>query len=361
MAFLLRHAQVQVKTAVLILFSILVSGCSGPEERTRVAAMKRFAEQGRVRRWPALAWSERYTHQSANYTVHTNTSAATAEYIAQLMELAAARFQNIFGNARAGTPRMRINAYARRAEYEKFAIAAGFARGATAGFYHLKGTGVIHLPYVMTGEFSPSLTLLHEGTHQFVHQTIDYRLPRELRSHFPPGTEALVSVPLWLNEGLATYMETAEYDGRTLVVGRVNQHRLRYLKKLLKAGKAPSIREVLKSGHGERLSREHYSVAWGLVYDLLHGRDGAQPVSPASRFVQYVEACRNGFFPSQGEGLRKRFFSGSDLPRTFGRDWRKYISEESLKAFRRTFVGPDSSIEEWQAGWRNRMSKLGFR
>ena len=215
-------------------------GCGIIEERDHG-----FSEPGRVKRWPKRAWSEAFVYQTPYYTVRTNTSPDVAMYIGKLMERAFAGYREVLGYRDVSLPRLTINTYATRKEYDTVARRLGLSTGITAGLYTPVPPAAIHLPYTKDLRGHPSRTLLHEGTHQFVDQAVRFLVPPVARSTLSPAKHTLVSVPLWLNEGLATYMESAAVTEDGFEIGRINRTRLVHLQKLIRTRKCPPLRKVL--------------------------------------------------------------------------------------------------------------------
>jgi hypothetical protein len=157
-----------------------------------------------------------------------------AEYIAELMEGASRGYREVTGYKEAYLPKFIINAYAGKAEYNDVAREQGFSEGVARGFYTPAHPAAIHLPYIQDKGSHPSSTLLHEGVHQFLDQTMSFNVPSVAKRYLPLEKHKLLSVPLWLNEGFATYMESSVVNGDQIDVGRINPDRLKHLQKLIR-------------------------------------------------------------------------------------------------------------------------------
>ncbi len=344
--------------SALILAAALPLHPAPAATRTELQARREaFAKLGAVKSWSKRAWKNAYTHNTMNYSIRTNTSIQTAKYIGKLMELTAKRYREIFGYRFGPIPRLSINAYASAAEYGAIAQKYGLPPG-TGGFYSAQGAGAIHLPYVESFGRHPSVTLFHEGAHQFVHEVIDFKLPLALRSKLPKQLHKLPTVPIWLNEGLATYMETARYDGQTLEIGRVNPGRLAQLQRMLRSRTNPSVREVVERRRGQPFAAAHYAVAWGIVYALRHHHRVPERDRNRRKLIKFIEACKRGFYHAPNMEFAKEFMAGGALPRDFVVRWNVRVGERSRVEFEKQIAGGPKKMESWEKEWTARILKL---
>lgn len=348
------------RPACVLLF-LLLAGTSHGLDKKLEAKRLAFEELGKVREWKDRAWKNAYSYRTLSYTVKSNTSYKTCQYVARLMELTARKYRAVFGLRFTRPPMMTIHAYAKRDEYETLAVKGRFRLGVTNGFYDPLGVGAIHLPWVMSRQTHPSSTLYHEGTHQFVHQVADFRVPMELYTYFPPDKRILQSVPIWLNEGLATYMETAWFDGETVRIGTMNRNRLWQLRSMLQSKTAPGIKEVLSRRYGQPFGSEHYAVACGLLYSLRHHQKASTRKNNRRKLNQYVKECKKGFMALPITDFRKLFVKDGEIAAGFGTQWRVYVGQKSLEAFEKIVVGRGKSIEKWEENWVKWILALDFR
>lgn len=134
-------------------------------------------------------------------------------------------------------------------------------------------------------------TLIHEITHQVMHSWLDL-------------------LPIWVSEGLASYMETIPYQNGQFHVRRQN------LEDYLEERTGPSgppwpltpIEEMLNFtqmgwnvgvASGDEGTNRHYYSAAVLVHYFLH-IDGE---GEAERFIRYLQALRSGLSEEQARAL----------------------------------------------------------
>lgn len=316
---------------------VILAGCSIIEERGG--------------QWPERPWSEAFSYETPHYTVYTNTSPQTARYIGELMEKAVFGYRQVSGCREVSLPHFIINAYATRKEYEKVVRRLGISPEITAGLYSPVPPAAIHLPYISDLEVCPSVTLLHEGLHQFVDQTVRFHVPPKARDRLPLVKHTLMSMPIWLNEGLATYMESGIIMKGRLEIGRINRDRLVHLQKLIRTGKCPPLKRVLTRRYGEPFTSKDYAVSWGIVYALRHAPDGHDQENRRYRLIQYLNACRRAFYADPDTEFLRNFLPNGKPVKDFNHCFAAYIAQRSLEAFERIIVGKDSTLDIWEQDW----------
>lgn len=120
------------------------------------------------------------------------------------------------------------------------------------GYYDHKSK-VLHVSCKAGNENSLEVSVGHEATHYYLAQV------------FGP-------LPLWLSEGLATYMEV----GNTLEDGtvyKINKPRLKEFNGLLKHGRVPSLVDILTQNPYSSNPSLYYATYWALVFSLMHHPD----------------------------------------------------------------------------------------
>ena len=107
-------------------------------------------------------------------------------------------------------------------------------------------------------------TLAHEGWHQYV------------------ASRLHVTIPAWLNEGLACYLESVDYSGdQPRFMPERNTLRINSLREALQQGSLFTLRELVDTHAGEvlrntgtRNTQTYYAQAWALITFLRHGAQG---------------------------------------------------------------------------------------
>jgi len=118
--------------------------------------------------------------------------------------------------------------------------------------------------------------------------------------------QAFGEIPSWLDEGIASYMETAP---------AVNGGRLREFQYLLRRGRLPRLADLLQDRRRVHLASSAYAAAWGFVYVMLH-------------------ADRSGIQARRRDTLRT-MLAGGDSPVLFG----AMVADEGV------------SFADWERAW----------
>ncbi|QQR68221.1 MAG: DUF1570 domain-containing protein [Alphaproteobacteria bacterium] len=127
-------------------------------------------------------------------------------------------------------------------------------------------------------------------------------------------------VPFWLNEGLATYMESGPLTEAT-AKDHLNPSRLRTFQALIRHGTAPQLSDILKNARSHLALSDTYAACWALIFALMHD-DDAQRQARHRRMLRSLLALA----ASQPEGINAAFV------------------EEITR--------DGESLEEWEQSWR---------
>lgn len=300
----------------------------------------------------APPWNAARTITTPHYAIRTNLEEATGRRIGDLMERAAEEYRRVLGGGPRGA--MTLYLYADRASYEQAAQAVGLPPGG-GGFYDPRGA--IHVPYLPIGGQPPEVVLLHEGAHQYLHETFDFRLSPRLQSLFSEPRERLMSVPYWLQEGVATYMECSRLEGDRLMTGLINPPRLEELQRLIRTKRLPPLASVLSRTFNQSFDSPDYAVAWGIVWWLCHG-GGEGSRKNRDRLRTYLEEASKAFFSEPEHGFATEFLVNERLREDFWYRWHARIGAKSLEAFETIIVGSGTTLKKWEKQWIREMARL---
>ncbi len=240
------------------------------------------------------AWETVFRKASEHYRVVTNVSDAQAERYARLGDAMYAMYAKVFpGNVDASQASM-IVVFKTREEFVKFG-----APEQVLGFYYPSSRNLFLFDHV-----NPTITqmvLLHEGFHQYLHLLVE-------------------KPPLWFNEGMASYFETATLEKDGFRIGAPSL-RLRRLATMLEKGSPPPLSEFVAITDEEfrdpQSLPDNYAMAWGLCHFFVHFEKGKY--RPALN--NYFQALRRGV--SSEEACAKLL-----LPLNWKKieeEWRTYI------------------------------------
>jgi hypothetical protein len=341
--------------------AVLLVGCStidaargaSKEERRR-----RVEDAATVREYPPVPWRRAHQFKSKHYLITTNTPKEVSSYVGQLMDYVQKKYRSIFNYDGEVTP---LPVYVYRTSEEFFRIGDGPQHPDSGGFYRAGGESAIHIRYdeKYLGTMMPTRVLLHEGTHQFVDLAFFFEIPQKYRDRFSDNVTRLPSIPLWLNEGLATFMEVSYYDGEDLVIGEVNRSRLIHLQRLLRAGAGIPFEELFAVESPKNFGLDHYATAWGITYWFLVDQHPAARKRKRKILRRYVEKCSTAFLENPGKEFGPRFLEGTGKsPFAFTDNWNRYIHEEGAEVLRAMTVGKGKPFDRWEAAWKEWILKL---
>ena len=221
------------------------------------------------------AWKEAWKIKSPNYTVRTNVGWNDGNAMARAMEQMNGYYREAYLGKRGkgGTARCQIEVYK---DHDEFIEHTGNTDA--LGFF-VPGQNLVAAfdPRPEGGTFRDLFeTLSHEVSHQFTHMVCR-------------GT-----IPSWLNEGLATYFESAVIrpNGR-VDTNLVNAGRLRNLKEAL-SDDYPTLDEVVRYFAPGSYPADYYCVGWGLTYFFKNYENGACERIYRPIFDDYLATYRKG-------------------------------------------------------------------
>ncbi len=135
------------------------------------------------------------------------------------------------------------------------------------GGFATRGVGVFY----DIGVFDTLSVAAHEGWHQYAQRTLRERLP------------------IWLEEGIATFMEGHKWDGaEPAFLPWANVERFDQLRKAHAAGRLLALPDLLaasplEAGPGADALIDYYAQVWALVHFLIEAEEGAY--RPALRAI----------------------------------------------------------------------------
>lgn len=273
---------------------------------------------------------------SLRYRVRTDAGRAAALEVSRFMERAAALWTPLFGVPDPAALPLEIRLHRHRDTLEKVLAAQKLPPQAT-GLYLPTPIPAIHVAGRGEEPGHPYRTLLHEGTHQFIHLGAGYREPGRT-----PATPPRLALPLWLNEGLASYYEAAFVTPDLLQPGRPDIERLEELQSAMRAGKTPPLGRILARRYGESFTSLDYAIAWGVVYALM--QESPPPWAAGGRewLKAVIDEGRRGW---PGAAVAARSQPDYDpwwglVTSTVQTSFERYVDERAL------------TVPEWETAWR---------
>jgi hypothetical protein len=163
-----------------------------------------------------------------------------------------------------------------------------------AGYCHFKTDEAGNQFYELVTYQDQNLwrVLAHEGFHQFM------------------GYEMGQQIPIWLNEGMAQYFETAYIIGSHFYVGQISRSKLLYAQALIANKKAPPLAQLIQWDRGTFYANANvaYPMSWALVYYLLNSNSDRFEQSEFHRYMQDLKGGKDDV-----KSFQRRF--GSDIDR----------------------------------------------
>ena len=315
------------RMALTILLLALVTGCARPRYGLDACS-----------RTDSLAPPGQQTVQSLRYRVRTDAGKPAAHEVIRFMERAAALWTPLFGVPAPATLPLEVRLHRDPADLVRVLASQKLTATAT-GLYLPTPTPAIHVACWGEEPGHPYRTLLHEGTHQFIHLGAGYREPGR-----PTATLPRLALPLWLNEGLASYFEAAFLTPDLLQPGRPEPARLAELQDALRRGKGPALGKILARRYGETFATLDYAVAWGVVYALMQEAPPPWAAGGRAWLQALIDEARRGW-PSSD--LAPSATIAGDL------QWWAIVTDQTRMAFETYTAGCGLTVAAWEAQWRD--------
>ncbi|RME74012.1 MAG: DUF1570 domain-containing protein [Planctomycetota bacterium] len=214
----------------------------------------------------AVPWEKAYIYRSKYYLIRSNTKKEYLKIYGKVMDLFFEIFRKVFRYR--GMPRRRseIWIYSNRKE---FLDRTG--KTTALGFYSLTTRRVTTYHGMWSPNTHTFTVLAHEGTHQFQHLVLGRNFLR---------------TPIWIIEGLAVFLSTADYDGKRIRIGGIPKDRLIPLQRLIRRNKYIPIDELIRTPQ-RRFTGTHYAHAWGIIYWMIYTNKKNKAI-----FMRIWDKCR---------------------------------------------------------------------
>jgi len=194
-----------------------------------------------------LPWEQARTKESDHYKVKTNLSEDALNDIAYVMECLYFNHKKFFKAVKDAPRKLDVLVFKNGQEYKSHqGMGCGVFMGDKLMTYYIVGT-----------TFNTTGVLLHEGTHHFI-------------------SLVCPAAPIWANEGFATYMECAKFDGKELKTNLVNRGRLPGIQGQMRAGKQTPMKDFINFSQQQYMARgvASYEETWSIIYFLINGKNG---------------------------------------------------------------------------------------
>lgn len=154
-----------------------------------------------------------------------------------------------------GTQKCYITVYGLKKDYDRIARKEDVETA--EAFSYREGLNHYAVTYYSADMYP---TLSHEAFHLFIENI------------FKRG------IPIWFNEGMASYYETCSFSGERFMTNRVNKNRLAVAKGSLHGKEWPGIKDLIRFSwnqfHGKN-EAVNYAASWALVYFLKNKNEEA--------------------------------------------------------------------------------------
>lgn len=284
---------------VLLLLLVLLLSLPG-----RVAAQPHAQDVIRIEPTPELT-----VYRSRHYRIHTTLSREQVLPYSRHMDALFEQYDARFGTlVPAPVERMSLYLFENEQQYDRFLaehdIDASHSGGMFFVTHQVKGLATWAEPGNRRRTFE---VLQHEGFHQFAWHTF--------------GPE----LPVWLNEGLAQYFESAVLRDGNLSLGMIRRPRIEKVRQAINTQSALPL-DKLMAITGEQWSgnlREDpdhaalcYAQSWSLVFYLIHGDNGRHK----PQLTDYLKRLSKG--DSHADAQFMAFGQGGMLELTH--DWQRF-------------------------------------
>ncbi|HVM61694.1 MAG TPA: DUF1570 domain-containing protein [Verrucomicrobiae bacterium] len=252
---------------------------------------------------PNLADFPRVGDTNSRYQVLCQSSRQLASEVNRFMTAILGQYEKYFQNW-SGKSGARVVVFDNADDFRKYAGGTvSLTHAGLAGYCHLKTDEAGNTFYELVTFESPNLwrVLAHEGFHQFI------------------GYELGQRIPMWLNEGMAQYFETAFITGSQFHVGQVSRGKLLYAQALIANKQAPPLSQLIQWDRNTFYANANvaYPMSWALVYYLVNSNGERFGQSEFRRYMQDLKYGQDDY-----RSFQRRF--GADIDR-WQSDFENYI------------------------------------
>lgn len=314
------------RIALALLLLMVIGGCARPRYGLETCL-------------PENAWTRPHqqTVQSLRYRVRSDAGKPAALEVSRFMERSAALWTPLFGVPAPTALPLEIRLHRDRTDLARVLASQQLTAKAT-GLYLPTPTPAIHVACSGEEPGHPYRTLLHEGTHQFIHLGAGFRAAGQ-----PPAIPRL-ALPLWLSEGLASYYEAAYITPDLLQPGRPDPTRLAELQDALRQGKTTPLGEILAKRYGDPFATLDYAVAWGMVYTLMQEAPPPWAVGGRDWLKALVAESRRGWPTATSPP--------HPAPVAVNQDWWATVTDQTRRAFESFANERGLTVAAWEKQWR---------
>ena len=322
---------------LVMIIGLMLSGCSTghlPSSYAMIEPVPRELSSSEIN--PVVL-------EGHHYRIESEVGMEPGRLVNEFMHRALSSYQDATGITARELEHRTVHLYADRSIFAAKLAQFGLSFRGTSGCYAPQPPGAIHVLWEQDSHDHPLITLIHEGVHQFAHSAAlgDKQLnPEGVSARLP------VLLPLWLNEGIAQFMEGAVVSATDLELGRIHPARLEYLQRLLRQNQLPAINELLIHRYDRPFSTTDYAFAWGVVFALYHGLSEEGVWTGQNRLPSYLERLHS-------------LIAGQLMRNTEGKwQWSDALGNLSLAAMAADLRARGESLSAWEETWRAKMPEL---
>jgi len=288
------------------------------KEKRRLEEERREAEKLRREKQEAeqgVPWEQRHILKSKHYELHTNVSKANADMYLRVMEALYKKYSKVFA---ALEPKHKTCVVHIRRSQQEFMQAYRMSRG-VGGFYR-PGQGLLvafHGRFGLTG--STMTVLAHEGCHQF-------------QDLFCGGR--MMSLPIWVIEGMAVIFESAEIDSRKgkVDLGGLNTDRVRNLQGMMKQNRHVTIPRMLSTPQ-RGFGGAHYCTGGAFTWWLLKDSKKKKYKTLYEQYlVKIIRGKRRASRDGSDFGKMAQEITGKTI-QELEQEWQKYVMKIEIPKF----------------------------